>query len=168
MSEPTLVPTKDSSNQPAMSHNENAQGSSNSGNDARPVATSTLLQNPLIAMSDSDVLEDAQYFALHNGLAEHVDTFRKGALMAKVYNNRGGYEDINILTEADRLVLRTEEKKRWAQPRMLYLLCSLCAGCAIVQGMDQTVINGAQVRSSLFTCRYSHADDNLVVLLCRI
>jgi hypothetical protein len=31
---------------------------------------------------------------------------------------------------------------------MLYFLCTLCAGSAIVQGMDQTAVNGAQVRSS--------------------
>lgn len=36
-------------------------------------------------------------------------------------------------------------------PRTLYFLCALCAGCAIVQGMDQTIINGAQVRNILHT-----------------
>lgn len=56
-----------------------------------------------------------------------------------------GFEDVDELTDEDKAFLRFETENPWkSAPRRLYFLCALCAGCAIVQGMDQTVINGAQ------------------------
>ena len=145
MSDPEPIRPKEGASQPTMLHSEDAQGS-NSQNNLQPVATSTLLQNPLVGMSNEDVIEDAGNFALANGLAEYVEDFKKGALMAKVYNVEQGYENIDRLAQHEKQILRMEELKRWDNPWKLYLLCGLCAGCAIVQGMDQTIINGAQVR----------------------
>merc|ERR1712000_554768 len=51
---------------------------------------------------------------------------------------------IDMLTEEEKGTLRKEETHRWHQPFALYFLCTLCAGSAIVQGMDQTTVNGAQ------------------------
>ncbi|GJN79246.1 hypothetical protein PLIIFM63780_002759 [Purpureocillium lilacinum] len=102
--------------------------------------------NPLEYMTEDEVLEDADGFVAAHGLGdEHRETFRKGALLAKAHNWPAGFEAIDRLTADDKAVLRYEEAHKWSSaPRKLYLLCALCAGCAIVQGMDQTVINGAQ------------------------
>ncbi|KAM5354187.1 hypothetical protein ACJ41O_000837 [Fusarium nematophilum] len=104
-----------------------------------------ILQNPLAHMSHDDLVLDAERFVRQKGLEPHLSVFRKGALLAKVQNSPGGFEAIAELGEGEKELLRYEDEHRWsAQPKMLYFLCALCAGCAIVQGMDQTVINGAQ------------------------
>lgn len=105
-----------------------------------------ILQNPLEVMSNEEVIADADRFVEENGLAEHRQLFRRGCLAAKTQNMPNGFEGLDELTEADKAILRFETEHQWkSSPRKLYLLCALCAGCAIVQGMDQTVINGAQV-----------------------
>lgn len=127
-------------------HNRHRTQSTATG--TRPAATK-LLQNPLAGMSCRDVLADADNFVLEKGLENHREAFRKGSVMAKVQNVPSGYEDLVELNETDKEILRHEDMHRWSsQPKMLYFLCALCAGCAIVQGMDQTVINGAQVRTN--------------------
>lgn len=110
----------------------------------RRVSKATLLRNPLAGMTRAEVLADVDAFVDSKGLDEHREDFRKGALVAQVNNTPGAYEKIDILTEDEKAVLRKEETSRWHQPFALYFLCTLCAGSAIVQGMDQTAVNGAQ------------------------
>lgn len=119
--------------------------------DARPPeaktrSTTAVLQNPLANMTHAELVADAENFAQDKDLDSYRSWFSKGALLAKVINTPKGYEAVEGLTEEDKQLLRDEDEHRWkSQPKMLYFLCALCAGCAIVQGMDQTVINGAQV-----------------------
>ncbi|PNY23486.1 Arabinose-proton symporter [Tolypocladium capitatum] len=110
-----------------------------------PASTTALLWDPLAHMSNAEVIADADLFVEANGLVEYRDVFRKGGLVAKTHNRADGFENLTELAEEDKEVLRFEMQNRWrSSPRKLYFLCALCAGCAIVQGMDQTVINGAQ------------------------
>lgn len=102
------------------------------------------LQNPLLGLTRDEVLADVDAFVESRGLTEHRESFQKGALMAQATNTPGGFESISLLTEDEKATLRREETHRWDQPFMLYFLCALCAGSAIVQGMDQTAVNGAQ------------------------
>lgn len=111
----------------------------------RRVSKATLLRNPLAGMSRAEVLADVDAFVDSKGLGEYREDFRKGALIAQVNNTPGAFEKIDMLTEDEKAVLRKEETSRWHQPFALYFLCTLCAGSAIVQGMDQTAVNGAQV-----------------------
>ncbi|KAL2755660.1 hypothetical protein ACRALDRAFT_1064307 [Sodiomyces alcalophilus JCM 7366] len=104
----------------------------------------TLLNNPLVGMSREDILADVDSFVEEKGIAEHRDVFRKGALVAQVSNQDGAFEHIAELDEEEKNLLRRELTHRWSQPFMLYFLCTLCAGSAIVQGMDQSAVNGAQ------------------------
>ncbi|RKK97680.1 hypothetical protein BFJ68_g13924 [Fusarium oxysporum] len=110
----------------------------------RRVSKATLLRNPLAGMTREEVLADVDAFVESKGLTEHREDFRKGALVAQVNNTPGGFEKIEILSEDEKAILRKEETSRWHQPFALYFLCTLCAGSAIVQGMDQTTVNGAQ------------------------
>lgn len=107
-----------------------------------------LLKNPLAGMTDAQIIADADRFVEEKGLTEHREAFRKGAMLARVQNNDTAFEQLDIITEQEKETLRKEVKNRWHQPFMLYFLCSLCAGSAIVQGMDQTAVNGAQVRGA--------------------
>lgn len=109
------------------------------------MTTATLLRNPLSGMTKQEILTDVDSFVEEKGLQEYRDDFRKGALVAQANNIPGAFEEIESLTEEEKIVLRRESTHRWSQPFMLYFLCTLCAGSAIVQGMDQTAVNGAQV-----------------------
>lgn len=118
---------------------------------SRRMSVSAQLRNPLAGMSDEDVLKDVDKWVDEKGLQDSRDEFRKGALAARVINTPGGFEHIDMLTEEEKNTLRYEVSHRWSQPFTLYFLVVLCAGSAIVQGMDQTAVNGAQV------CHHTHS-----------
>lgn len=112
---------------------------------SRQPSVAVQLKNPLAGMSESDVLADVDEWVAARGLDHERETFRRGALLARVINSEGAFENINGVPEDEKEVLRREVTHRWSQPFQLYFLVVLCAGSAIVQGMDQTAVNGAQV-----------------------
>lgn len=126
------------------------------------LALTALLRNPLMGMTQEQVLADVDNFVQEKGLTEHRDSFRKGALIARVSNIKNGFERIEMLTEEEKAFLRREETNRWDQPFALYFLCILCAGSAIVQGMDQTAVNGAQVRKMSLPLSSNYSPFSLV------
>lgn len=126
-------------------HDENA-ATRRASTATRQASVAALLRNPLAGMSQGEVLRDVDEFVESKGLQEHRDAFHKGALLARVTQRSDGFEYIDALSEEEKAILRKETTSRWSQPFMLYFLVILCAGSAIVQGMDQTAVNGAQVR----------------------
>lgn len=67
----------------------------------------------------------------------------KGALLAQTKD----FESImdHGLTEEELAGLRDERDHRWSQSRTLYATAFLVSMAAVVQGMDETVINGANL-----------------------
>ncbi|GJQ15552.1 hypothetical protein GpartN1_g7343.t1 [Galdieria partita] len=63
---------------------------------------------------------------------------------ASLYRQRDFNND-DELTDEERAVLKKESHNRWMQPFSMYYLCAVSAMAAIAQGMDETVINGAQI-----------------------
>ena len=112
---------------------------------SRKASVAAKLRNPLAGFSEQDVIADVDQWCTEKGLTAHQDTFRKGALVARVSQRADGFEFVDALSEEEKAMLRKEVTSRWDQPFMLYFLVVLCAGSAIVQGMDQTAVNGAQV-----------------------
>lgn len=112
----------------------------------RQASVAAKLRNPLAGFSEEQVLADVDAWCVEKGLQEHQEWFRKGALIARVGQRDDGFEYVQQLSEEEKDLLRHEVTHRWSQPFMLYFLVVLCAGSAIVQGMDQTAVNGAQVR----------------------
>jgi len=49
------------------------------------------------------------------------------------------------LTDKEREAVHNESARRWSQPFMLYFLVAIGAFAAVAQGMDETVVNGAQL-----------------------
>lgn len=135
--------SKDSTDS-GIQHTENTHRAS-VADGARKASVAAKLRNPLAGMTEQAVLNDVDIWVEEKGLAEHRDVFRKGALIARVGQRDDGFEYVSQLTEEEKGVLRHEIQHRWSQPFMLYFLVILCAGSAIVQGMDQTAVNGAQV-----------------------
>ena len=86
------------------------------------------LRNPLIGMSEADVLADVDRFVEARGLQEERKAFRRGALVARVQHREDGFEAIGSLPENEKQILRDEITHRWRQPFKLYFLCVLCAG----------------------------------------
>lgn len=120
-------------------HLEQADG------ERRP-SVAALLRNPLAGRTEEDVLAEVDVWVEEKGLQDSREAFRKGALLARVQQRDDGFESVSTLSEDEKGLLRHEFSHRWSQPFMLYFLVILCAGSAIVQGMDQTAVNGAQVR----------------------
>lgn len=111
----------------------------------RKASVAAKLRNPLAGYSEEHVLADVDAWCVEKGLQEYQEEFRKGALIARVGQREDGFEYVNQLSTEEKDWLRHEINHRWSQPKMLYFLVVLCAGSAIVQGMDQTAVNGAQV-----------------------
>lgn len=112
---------------------------------SRKASVAAKLRNPLTGMSEEDCIADVDQWCEDKGLSEYQAVFRKGALLARVNQRSDGFEYLDAISEGEKAALREEVEKRWSQPFMLYFLVVLCAGSAIVQGMDQTAVNGAQV-----------------------
>lgn len=102
----------------------------------------TLLQNPLAGMTKEDIALDVDRFVDEKGLSEYRDVFHKGAMLARYNQDPYGFERVDGLSEGELMTLREEVEHKWRQPFQLYFLVVLCAGSAIVQGMDQTAVNG--------------------------
>ncbi|KAB8342805.1 hypothetical protein FH972_022403 [Carpinus fangiana] len=106
------------------------------------VVVSAKLENPLAGMTREELMEDVEKFAKEKDLVFALDDLKKGALLAQKPKL---FETMDGLDETDREILRREKTHRWSQPWMMYCMTILCAGSAIVQGMDQSAVNGAQV-----------------------
>ncbi|KAK3066722.1 hypothetical protein LTR53_016811 [Teratosphaeriaceae sp. CCFEE 6253] len=137
--------TPSSSSSHAEHRNDIDTAKRHGGEAGRTASVAARLKNPLLGMSESDVLRDADLFVDSKDLSAYRDSFRKGAMLARVGQREDGFEQLTIISEEEKGWLRHEVHHRWSQPFMLYFLVVLCAGSAIVQGMDQTAVNGAQV-----------------------
>lgn len=108
--------------------------------------TRTLQKDPLAGLTNAELKDDARRLAQAWSLESHMDAFEKGALLAKVQNDDYGFDALEELNTDERDFLKFEvERTAWSLPLLQWLQAALCALCAIVQGMDQTIINGAQV-----------------------
>ncbi|KAI9869352.1 MAG: hypothetical protein M1813_000141 [Trichoglossum hirsutum] len=102
------------------------------------------LANPLAGYSYAELEEMGAEYAEKHGLGDKTDVlaFKKGAVLAQ---DPLRYDDLPMLDAEDKAVLRKEFEHRWTQPKLLYLVIVLCSTAAAVQGMDETVVNGAQL-----------------------
>jgi hypothetical protein len=137
--EPTV-----SSSGSSKSEFNTAQHNENTGVQNRQGSVAAKLRNPLAGLSEQQVLADVETWCTEKGLQSDLESFRKGALIARVGQREDGFEYVDALSAEEKDTLRHEINHRWSQPFMLYFLVVLCAGSAIVQGMDQTAVNGAQ------------------------
>jgi hypothetical protein len=73
---------------------------------------------------------------------EDINAFRVGARLAA---NPLKWDSVDTLQGDDRSAVQKEFTNRWSQPATMYLVIVLCSMAAAVQGMDETVVNGAQL-----------------------
>ncbi|KAJ7214873.1 hypothetical protein GGX14DRAFT_609597 [Mycena pura] len=91
------------------------------------------LANPLRGIPREQLLRDVDQFAEENGL-KHLTTELHKA-----------FESIALLDEDDKYYLRREITHKYSQTRTLYYMVVMSSLAAAVQGMDESVINGAQI-----------------------
>ncbi|ODM15614.1 hypothetical protein SI65_08848 [Aspergillus cristatus] len=101
----------------------------------------TKQKNPLAGLTKEELMADVEAFAREKDLEHILDDLKKGALVAQ---DPKAFESLDELSEVEKELLRRETTHKWHQPFMMYFMTILCAGSAIVQGMDQTAVNGAQ------------------------
>lgn len=100
------------------------------------------LASPLEALNKSELIADAAAFCERAGLMEHVEEFQRAAILV---HNPDDLHSVPNLTAAERLALQREKTHKWDQPFMVYYIAVCAAMAAVVQGMDEAVVNGAQV-----------------------
>ncbi|KAL2862830.1 sugar porter family MFS transporter [Aspergillus lucknowensis] len=103
---------------------------------------SAIFENPLAGVPREQLFEDVDRFCRQYALEEHIDLFRKGALISQ---NPAVAETLPELNEEEREALRRETTHKWSQPWQLYFMATMCSLAAAVQGMDETANNGAVV-----------------------
>lgn len=106
-----------------------------------PRKTSVIFENPLANIPREKLIQDVEQFCAEFGLQEYLQTFIKGALISQ---NPSAALSLPELSEEDRYHLERETTHKWSQPWQLYFMASMCSLAAAVQGMDETVNNGAQ------------------------
>lgn len=104
--------------------------------------TEARLANPLHGLSRSDIIADANRFATEADLDDIREELQKGALVAADPHK---FESIEGLSPSEKDSLRKEFTNPWKQPKQLYLLVICCSMAAVVQGQDQSLINGANI-----------------------
>lgn len=105
----------------------------------RPLKGDSEEIDPFEGLSKEQVAQNAYNFAVKHGLTEDAEIFARGAMIAYDGN-------IDHLEPDEQEAITRESTHKWAsQPKTLIWMAVMCAMCAVVQGMDETVINGAQI-----------------------
>ncbi|KAF3070566.1 Polyol transporter 5 [Daldinia childiae] len=125
-----------------LEHRETTDNILDEGERRRLEATAKL-ENPLAGLSPTQLAQRGEEFCVKHGLtdADDIRAFRLGAMIA---GNLNKYDTVDELTDREREVLDREITHKWSNPTMLYAVIVICSLCAAVQGMDETVVNGAQ------------------------
>ncbi|GAA5943845.1 hypothetical protein JCM1841_004365 [Sporobolomyces salmonicolor] len=100
------------------------------------------LENPLTGISHDRLESMGRAFAREKGLGEFELEFAKGAQIAQ---DPLQFESLTLLDEDDKAILRREVTNKWDHPKQLYFLVICCSMAAAVQGMDESVTNGANL-----------------------
>ncbi|GAA5967400.1 hypothetical protein JCM21900_001041 [Sporobolomyces salmonicolor] len=100
------------------------------------------LENPLSGISHDRLESMGRAFAREKGLGEFELEFAKGAQLAQ---DPLQFESLTLLDEDDKAILRREVSNKWDHPKQLYFLVICCSMAAAVQGMDESVTNGANL-----------------------
>ena len=112
--------------------------------------------------TDDELRRDVDEWVVRTGLEDERELLFKAALVGR---DRDNFEQLSALTEEDKDILRNEKVRcssvrgrvrsltpldrsqlhPYRQPKTLYWTVFMCSMAAIVQGMDETVINGANL-----------------------
>jgi hypothetical protein len=90
--------------------------------DIAPDRLNAVFENPLAGIPREDLLRNVTTFCTQFNLTDHLETFKKGALVSQ---NPFKIDEIPELTEDDRFNLKKEVTHKWSQPFPLYWLAGV-------------------------------------------
>jgi hypothetical protein len=136
----------------ADSASDKLRASDNFTHARTPAEINQLLADPLHELRGPNVSHQAVFNDGYNiaqeqlGLAANeCALFGKGALLA-VQEERAISMHGQDFSHEEKAALQQEEEHPWKSiPKTLYMVVILSSLCAAVQGMDETVVNGAQI-----------------------
>ncbi|CCE83891.1 Piso0_004488 [Millerozyma farinosa CBS 7064] len=96
--------------------------------------------NILSQYSEAQVMQMGRNYASKHNLDPEL--FGRAAVLARTPD---AYEDMEILTAEEKAGLHKEATKKWHVPSKLFQVIALGSMAAAVQGMDESVINGANL-----------------------
>lgn len=91
---------------------------------------------------NEDVLDDIQNFANEYGLSSEKQLFRKAAVLTQ---GETSIERIHGITNHEIRAIQNESRRKWRQPKLMYLTIVATAFGSMGQGWAQTGINGANL-----------------------
>ena len=94
------------------------------------------IENPLNHLTPDELEKDARTFARTTGLEQYQDLMERGAKLAK---DPQYFEVIPGVTDDEKQALRDERRRRFRQPRQLYLTIIICSIGAAVQYVHLSV-----------------------------
>ncbi|KAJ6131556.1 hypothetical protein N7523_001262 [Penicillium sp. IBT 18751x] len=100
-----------------------------------------VFENPLAGIPREQLFRDVEQFCSRYGLMADLEVFQKGALISQSPESATSLPELD---EDEKVALTREHTHKWSQPWQLYFLAIMCSLAAAVQGMDETVNNGAQ------------------------
>lgn len=100
------------------------------------------LANPLRGIPHDRLMMDVEMFAHERGLTHILPELKKGALVAQ---DPTCHSRLDVFSDEDRRILTQEVTHKWRQTFTLYYMVVMSSLAAAVQGMDEAVINGAQI-----------------------
>ncbi|KAI7938352.1 hypothetical protein MJO28_015272 [Puccinia striiformis f. sp. tritici] len=103
---------------------------------------SSKLANPLAGLTTLELIDEAEEFCLKYSLMEHVHSFRRGAILAA---DPSDLDRLPEITDDERQWVSFESTRQWKQPMTMFYIAVISSMAAIVQGMDEAVVNGAQI-----------------------
>ncbi|KAI1325861.1 sugar transporter-domain-containing protein [Xylariaceae sp. FL0255] len=155
-----LAPRKDSTHSDGsyaeVENNRLTQDTTLDEGQRKRLNASAKLENPLAGLSPQQLSQRGEDFCRKHDITgeDDIRAFRLGAIIA---GNMNKYDTVEGLTGREREVLEKEITHKWSNPPMLYAVIIICSLCAAVQGMDETVVNGAQI---FYKKEFGIADDN--------
>jgi hypothetical protein len=81
-----------------------------------------VFENPLAGIPREQLFKDVAEFCLKYDLMDHVETFKKGALISQ---DPARATSLSELTDDERVALEREHTHKWSQPWQLYFLACM-------------------------------------------
>ncbi|RYP68019.1 hypothetical protein DL771_006942 [Monosporascus sp. 5C6A] len=104
---------------------------------------SVKLENPFHGLTPEELGRRGGEFCARHGI-EGEDDVRAFRLSAMITGDMNRYGAVAGLTAREREGLDREFTHKWRNSSTLYAVIVICSLCAAVQGVDKTVVNGAQ------------------------
>lgn len=140
---PEKVDHAEDSPSPTFEHQEKQRAGILDIEGSAPGNLNAVFENPLAGIPREQLFKDVVEFCQKYNLMDHVETFKKGALISQ---DPASATSLPELSEHEREALEREHTHKWSQPWQLYFL-------ACMREKTRTLLTKADLRSSYVLAR---------------